>query len=187
MTNVGNEYGGVLQSIVSSSESNESLQLMADGIVDRYERANVSQPILLYTDRDCCCYSGPSKYQVLFSAWPDLMVRLDIWYFMRRIAFGCTWESHPLYGVFISQLSGCLFEWDVADYNKLVQAKEGELKTQGIGSPSRKAVQKALGRKELTRHCKRRTRGAMETKRLLEELILAFTGTTDTLFFPWFF
>ncbi|XP_057300249.1 uncharacterized protein LOC130630686 [Hydractinia symbiolongicarpus] len=106
VTNVGNEYGAILQSVVTSSESNESLKKMADGIVDRYAKANVTPPIILYTDRDCCCYNGPSKFNVLFSAWPNLTVKLDIWHFMRRISFGCTSESHPLYGVFMAKLSG---------------------------------------------------------------------------------
>ena len=30
---------------------------------------------------------------------------------MRRLACGCTTESHPLYGTFVSHLSSCIFEW----------------------------------------------------------------------------
>ena len=41
---------------------------------------------------------------------------MDIWHFMRGIARGCTAESHPLYGVFMSHLSEAIFEWDKNDY-----------------------------------------------------------------------
>ena len=77
-----------------------------------------------------------SKYQVIFSAWGDLEIRLDIWHFMRRLAFGCTSEAHPLYGVFMSQLSGCIFEWGDRDYNCLLAAKKGQLKASGVKLPS---------------------------------------------------
>ena len=35
---------------------------------------------------------------------------------MRRLARGCTTESHPLYGVFMSRLSDMIFEWDSGNY-----------------------------------------------------------------------
>ena len=31
---------------------------------------------------------------------------------MKRLAAGCTSDSHPLYGMFLSQLSASIFEWD---------------------------------------------------------------------------
>ena len=48
MTNVGNERG--------ESESIEGLQMMADGLMKRYEVHEGEQqpPHLLYTDRDSC-------------------------------------------------------------------------------------------------------------------------------------
>ncbi|CAH1242540.1 Hypp6817 [Branchiostoma lanceolatum] len=67
-----------------------ALQKLADGLVHRYQLAGQPPPILLYTDRDCCSESGPSKFKALFSAWDKLEVRLDIWHFMRRLAVGCT-------------------------------------------------------------------------------------------------
>ena len=36
---------------------------------------------LLYTDRDCCCATGPSKSQDLFVEWTGLAMRLT-----RRVA-----------------------------------------------------------------------------------------------------
>ena len=53
-TNVGNERGEVVISVLTESESIESLQRLADGLMGRYERADQEPPHLLYTDRDCC-------------------------------------------------------------------------------------------------------------------------------------
>lgn len=63
-TNVGNERGEIVQSVLTVSEGLESLQPMADGLIGRYRRGGVPQPKLIYTDRDCCCKHGPSKLQV---------------------------------------------------------------------------------------------------------------------------
>ncbi|CAB4040037.1 Hypothetical predicted protein [Paramuricea clavata] len=94
VTNVGNERGQVLNSIVTTSESIASLQPLADGLMSRFEKAGVQPPVLLYTDRDCCSsQEGESKYQLLFHAWPNLLIRLDIFHFMRRCAVGCTSRS----------------------------------------------------------------------------------------------
>ena len=106
-------------------------------------------------------------------------VRLDIWHFMRRIARGCVSESHPLYGTFMGSLSSCIFEWDQADYDKLLSAKKGELVAAGVRDPSPRAIQKAIKREELARHCRRCTRGANETARLIEALLLEMTLATD--------
>ena len=126
-TNVGNERGEVLQSVLTVSEAQPSLQKMGDGLVARYTKAGQPPPELLYTDRDCCCESGPSKYHALFAAWDHLCVRLDIWHYMRRLAAGCTSESHPLYGTFMARLSGCIFAWDGEDVQLLMSAKGNEL------------------------------------------------------------
>ena len=64
-TNVGNERGEVLISILTASEGVEALQPLATGLMRRYQLARIDPPILLYTDRDCCSESGQSKYQVL--------------------------------------------------------------------------------------------------------------------------
>jgi hypothetical protein len=74
--------------------------------------SGVSPPTLLYVDRDCC---SSSTLKSMFADWPDLVIRLDIWHFMRRIADGVTTDSHQLYGVFMSRLSGCIFAWSDVD------------------------------------------------------------------------
>ena len=124
--------------------------------------------------------------QVLFSQWDGLKVRLDIWHFMRRLARGCTSESHPLFGTFMTRLSNCIFEWDESDVKLLMSAKRGELTKAGIRDPSSSTVRKALKPKELMQHCRRRTRGTEETTRLIESLLLSLSMSTDTLGVPLF-
>ena len=63
-TNVGNERGEVVISVLTESEGINGLQKMAEGLIKRYQQAEVEPPCLLYTDRDCCSQNGPSKLQV---------------------------------------------------------------------------------------------------------------------------
>ena len=53
VTNIGNEFGQVLNSVLTASEGS-GLRPMATGIIRRYEVAGIPPPVLLYTDRDCC-------------------------------------------------------------------------------------------------------------------------------------
>ena len=50
-TNVGNERGEIVMSVLTESEGMEGLQKMADGLVARYRGAGKAPPSLLYTDR----------------------------------------------------------------------------------------------------------------------------------------
>ena len=108
-TNIGNERWEILMSVLTSSESVAALKPMATGLMHRYEEHNQPPPQVLYTDRDCCGRDNQSKYRVLFDKW-DLCVRLDVWHYMRRLANGCTSESHPLYGMCMSRLSAAIFQ-----------------------------------------------------------------------------
>ena len=91
--NVENKRGEILQSVMTSSEAVTSLQPLADGlVVNCYSAADVDPPVLLYTDRDCCSESGPSKFQVFFGVWESLQIPLDIWHFMHRLEVGCSSE-----------------------------------------------------------------------------------------------
>ena len=69
VVNVGNEKGEILQSVATTSESIASLKMMANGWMLRFQKHDVEPPAVLYTDRDCCSDTGPSKYEVLFSGW----------------------------------------------------------------------------------------------------------------------
>ena len=180
-TNVGNERGEVLITVLTESESAIGLQRMASGLVDRYCRSGKPRPLVLYTDRDCCTMEGLSKLNALFAGWDGLPVRLDVWHFMRRLAGGVTSESHPLYGIFMQRLSGCIFEWDAQDHRLLLSAKKSMMVAAGMMSPSEVAVRKAVTRDELARHCRRKTRGTDATVTAIENLLLSLTGATDSL------
>ncbi|XP_030202020.1 uncharacterized protein LOC115534878 [Gadus morhua] len=184
-TNVGNEHGQVLVSVMTAGEG-QALDAMADGLMKRYREAGEPQPKILYVDRDCCSQHGPCRTKTMFAEWDGLQVCLDIWHFMRRFAAGVTTEAHPLYGIFMARLSTCLFEWDPEDVAALRRAKEGELTAQRIGHISEEAVTTCIRRRELARHCRRRTRGVEETTRLIGSLISLFDSDSgkDTLGVP---
>ena len=177
-TNVGNEFGQVLISVLTAAEGT-GLQQMTTALVDRYKNAGVNPPDLIYTDRDCC---GARGIKALFPNWDVTYVRLDIWHFMRRIASTCTTESHPLYATFMGRLSQCIFEWSMEDVEQLKRAKATEL---GLDE-DHPLVFKSITKKELALHCRRRTRGTEKTRTLLLKLLETFSGDQgkDTLGVP---
>ena len=183
-TNVANELGQVLVCVLTASEG-VGLGPMAEGLMKRYSDASVSPPKLLYVDRDCC-EGRAGKVKDLFSHWPDLLIRLDIWHFMRRFAVGCTTEAHPLYGVFLGRLSQCIFQWSKDDLDLLKQAKSCELKQSGVSDPSEETIIKNITKKELATHCLRETRGEEETTNLIHGLLETFSSEQgcDTLGVP---
>ena len=182
MTNVGNEYGQVLTSVLTAKEGC-GLTKLANGLMQRYSEASVDPPVLMYVDRDCC--SGKSKE--LFQKWPGLLVRLDIYHFMRRIGTGCSTESHQLHKTFMARLSRCIFEWDNQDIDRLKLAKRKELETQGM-KPSDEDVVSRITSRELALHCRRTTRSAEDITTLISSLIETFDGEQgrDTLGVPLF-
>ncbi|XP_061576197.1 uncharacterized protein LOC133442253 isoform X2 [Cololabis saira] len=121
VTNVGNEHGQVLISVLTCSE----------GLMRRYRLAEVPPPQIIYVDRDCCNRDGVSKTAASFSEWTQLVVRLDIWHLMRRFASGVTTESHELYPTFMRQLSYCIFQVDPEDARRLIRAKRSDLEGRG--------------------------------------------------------
>ncbi|XP_051915356.1 uncharacterized protein LOC127596645 [Hippocampus zosterae] len=170
VTNVGNEYGQVLMSVLTAAEG-EGLSAMADGLVRRYGDAGKPPPEVLYVDRDCCSVAGKSKIHDTFGQWDRLVVRLDVWHLMRRIARGVSTDAHLLYGPFMARLASAMFEWDERDLERLRAAKQA---AQGGGHITLKP-------KELERHCRRRTRGAEETERLVQEVLDHFWDAKDTM------
>lgn len=186
-TNVGNERGEVLLSLLTTSESLSNLEKMAEGLMNRYANANQADPVVLYTDRDCCKSRGEkSKYQVLFHRWEKLRVRLDCWHFMRRLSTVCSNESHPLYGTFMKKISAAIFEWEPTDVEALRKAKRNELLLTGIKNPSPETVNRAVKKTELARHCRRRTRGKEKTIQSIESVLLSLRNSTDCLGVPLF-
>ena len=182
-TNVGNEYGQVLSSVMTTGEGH-GLTPMLVGLIKRYTNAQVPSPEIIYVDRDCC---GPSplRHVISKSTW-NTKIRLDIWHFMRRIATGCTTDSHQLYSSFMGLLSNCIFHWDKDDLQLLIKSKRAELKAQHVTAKSDADVMNHITRHELALHCRRTTRGEEETSNLISRLIETFSGETskDTLGVP---
>ncbi|XP_074506424.1 uncharacterized protein LOC141776613 [Sebastes fasciatus] len=176
-TNVGNEYGQVLMSVLTCSESSEGLSRMAAGLMRRYQLAGVPPPQLIYVDRDCCSRDGVSKTAALFPEWGQLVVRLDIWHLMRRFASGVTTETHELYPPFMRQLSQCIFEVNPRDARRLIEAKRSQLEGRhGTVAPTDAEVIKRITKKEWRLHCRRRTRGPEESTLLIQDLLDTFGG-----------
>lgn len=146
---------------------------MMTGIIDRYASASVPPPELLYVDRDCC---GRSNIRRVFSVWPDLVIRLDIWHFMRRFAGACTTESHQLYPIYLKRVSACIFEWSAEDVERLKLAKRGQLIAKKITNPTDEIILKNISKREFALHCRRTTRGTLVTANLLRELLTSLDG-----------
>lgn len=97
---------------------------VCSGLMERYRRAGETPPQVLYVDRDCCSARGKEKVAAMFSEWDQLIVRLDLWHFMRRFAVGVTTDIHSLYGPFMKLLTARIFEWDASDVERLKEAKQ---------------------------------------------------------------
>ncbi|XP_056103250.1 uncharacterized protein LOC130082422 [Rhinichthys klamathensis goyatoka] len=184
VTNVGNEHGQVLMSVLTSHEG-QGLLPMTNGLVKRYEVAGVAPPTLLYVDRDCCSSVGTSRGGAMFSGWSDMVVRLDVWHFMWRFAAGLHTDSHPLYGLFMAKLSACIFVWDEGDVALLKEAKMRELEQQqAIRGLTDDQLTSRLTSRQLALHCRRCTRGVEETEQLIGALLEAFMDARETMGIP---
>ena len=93
---------------------------------------------------------------------------LDVWYFICRFSSAYTTDTHPLYSVFLSKLSTCIFEWDAGDPALLREAKPVQLGGKGMAFAD---VSQHITRKELEKHCRRCTRGTDKTTILIQALI----------------
>ena len=69
-------------------------------------------------------------------------------------------------------------------FSQLCDAKRGCLQDQGVSQPSMNAIEKAVTKDEMVRHCRRRTWGVEDTFYVLEELLLQLTPAIDTLGVP---
>ena len=135
-----------------------------------HEQSHIEPPKVLYVDHDCCGIRLAQQ----FTGWPNLLVKLDIWHFIRRFAMACCSESHALYGTFMGQISGCIFEWDPVDLERLLGAKKEELKATGVYRAAQDDIVMHLT-KELATHCKRRTRGTDESAKLIKRLLTTYS------------
>ncbi|KAK0135333.1 hypothetical protein N1851_028826 [Merluccius polli] len=176
VSSVSNEVGQVLISVLTAQEG-PGLDRMVSDLIRRYSEAGVAPPLLLYVDCGCCREAGgETKLKARFSGWPDLVIRLDIWHFLRRLAAGCTTDAHSLYPIFMASLSVCLFEWDPADVALLRQAKREELRREGVPVVSDSLLDSRITKAQLAQYCRRRTRGEEATIRLVERLLQELMG-----------
>ncbi|TWW53092.1 hypothetical protein D4764_0263750 [Takifugu flavidus] len=168
LTSVGNEMGQVLISVLTASEG-PALDLY--GCRPDGQSAGMDPPVALYVDNGCCKEVGETKIKAKFGRWPNLIVRLDIWHFMRRLAVGCTTDAHQLYPTFMARMSACIFEWDATDVAELRRAKKAQLLQEGWPALSDQELDKHITKDELALHCRRRTRGEETSIQLLDQLL----------------
>ncbi|XP_030219179.1 uncharacterized protein LOC115548574 [Gadus morhua] len=179
MSNIGNEFGQVLNSVLTAGEG-AGLEELCQGVVTRYRNAGQPEPEAIYVDRDCCSQSGVSAVAKLFRPWRSA-VRLDSFHFMRRFNCGLTTEHHPLYGTFCAKLSACIFLWDQEDVQRLKEAKRAEWKSSHSGhTPTDDQLMATISSAEMKRHCRRRTRGVEEMRSSISGLLESVWELTDT-------
>ncbi|KAJ8382141.1 hypothetical protein SKAU_G00029200 [Synaphobranchus kaupii] len=176
LTSISNEVGQILISVLTAQEG-PGLDQMVSDLIARYTQAGVAPPQLLYVDCGCCVEAGgESKLKTRFSGWPDLVVRLDIYHFLRRLADGCTTDAHHPYPTFMASLSVCIFEWDPADVALLRMAKREQLRQEGVPAITDSLVDRRISKDELALYCRRRTRGEEATIRLIDRLLEQLMG-----------
>ncbi|XP_055011479.1 uncharacterized protein LOC129409441 isoform X1 [Boleophthalmus pectinirostris] len=131
-------------------------------------------------DWDFCTQTGVSSVTKLFHPWKSA-VRSDSFHFVRRFNCGLTTEHHPLYGTFCTKLSSCVFEWDQEDVQRLKEAKREEWKCSHSGHvPTEEQLMATVNPGELKKHCRRRTRGVEEMRRMISRLLESVWDLTDT-------
>nr|XP_020514699.1 uncharacterized protein LOC110003528 [Labrus bergylta] len=176
LSSVSNEVGQILISVLTAQEGS-GLDLMVADLIRRYREAGVAPPKLLYVDCGCCKKDGEeTKLKARFGGWPDVVVKLDIYHFMRRLASGCTKDAHPLYPIFMARLSCCIFEWDAGDVALLRRVKREQLKREGVPGITDSLVNQNIRKSELVLYCRRRTRGEKETISMIDLLLQELMG-----------
>ncbi|XP_059907891.1 uncharacterized protein LOC132457639 [Gadus macrocephalus] len=93
---------------------------------------------------------------------------------------------YKLYKPFLQQLSASIFLWDPEDTARLLNAQRRTLEAQGMTFSSDAGVWRHVSRREMALHCRRRTRGAAVTERLIDDLLQTFGGANgrDTMGIP---
>ena len=78
------------------------------------------------------------------------------------------------------------FHWSKEDLELLKTAKRNELLQAEVRNPGEAEVINKITKRELALHCRRKTRGTVETTELLHSLLLTFSGPQgrDTLGVP---
>lgn len=64
-TNVSNERGEILQSVLTVAEGRRALKPMCEGLMKRYKTHGEQPPKVLYVDRDCCSQRSSDAHMVI--------------------------------------------------------------------------------------------------------------------------
>ncbi len=94
---LGNEIGQVLICVLTEGEGKWT---GFPGVPDLWIATAELEKLLLLT---AAKKDVKARQQQCYSKWDQLVVRMDVWHFMRRIALGVTTDSHPLYGPFLNR------------------------------------------------------------------------------------
>ena len=106
MTNVRNERGKILVTVLTVSESTRSLQPMANGLVKRFERSQRKNSLLLHLDREPC---------TVHERLPLLVYHISS--SVRVGAFGAGLGSFFIYRLYILVLSiRCFFAYCISSF-----------------------------------------------------------------------
>ncbi|XP_029980231.1 uncharacterized protein LOC115412079 [Sphaeramia orbicularis] len=164
-TNVGNEMGQVLTSVITCEESLDKLLPMARGLTERYRRAGEPAPELMYVDRGCCRKQGVSSVEQLFQEWTDsgMMVRLDIFHWIHRFDAALRTDHHSKYALFKSALSAAVFAYNKDDVALLLQAVRAGHPTRYASVTDAEMLQTHVTKHDLKHYVRRITVGAQVT------------------------
>nr|XP_055054292.1 uncharacterized protein LOC129439592 [Misgurnus anguillicaudatus]XP_055054305.1 uncharacterized protein LOC129439599 [Misgurnus anguillicaudatus]XP_055054316.1 uncharacterized protein LOC129439606 [Misgurnus anguillicaudatus] len=164
-TNVANEEGQILISVLTCEESLEKLRPMAEGLMDRYTRAGEAPPELMYVDRGCCRVHGVSSLEQLFSKWAEagMLVRLDIFHWIHRFDAAVRTDHHPKYALFKSALSAAVFSYNKDDMALLLQAIRAGHSSHYDTLTDGQLIDTYVTKHDLRHYVRRITVGAQET------------------------
>ncbi len=123
VTNVGNEDGQVLMSVLTCQEELSGLGPMVESVIKRYASADIDPPQVLYVDWDCCGDSPTSKL------FPDLALYATFHFWLHS---RCSPAVCRLHG----WLSKCIFVWKSEDLHQLSDAKRFEVLKKKVPAPS---------------------------------------------------
>ncbi|XP_062393947.1 uncharacterized protein LOC134082321 [Sardina pilchardus] len=164
-TNVANERGQILISVLTCEESLDKMRPMAEGLMARYERAGEAPPELLYVDRGCCRVLGVSSVEQLFSGWAEagMLVRLDVFHWIHRFDAALRTDHHPKYALFKSALSAAVFAYNKDDMALLLHAIRAGHTTRYASLTDGELMETHVTKRDLSHYVRRITVGAQET------------------------
>ncbi|KAL2083534.1 hypothetical protein ACEWY4_021307 [Coilia grayii] len=164
-TNVANEQGQILMSVLTCEESLDKMRPMGEGLMARYRRAGEAPPELMYVDRGCCRVLGPTSLEQLFNEWADagMLIRLDIFHWIHRFDAALRTDHHSKYKLFKSALSAAVFAYNKDDMALLLQAIRAGHPTKYDYLTDSELIETHVSKYDLTHYVRRITIGVQET------------------------